>query len=219
MRRRAVVDLDVVLCGLSTAIDPEEPRTSDRIRDALLDATGALLAEQGVGGWSVEDVAGRAGVGRATVYRRFAGREELVTEAIRRDARRFFAAITESVASVPGLEDKVVAGFATGVGLARRSALGTLLARDPAAALALLSSVPLLTLATRALTERYEALVGPPTDPDWTARVEAVAEALIRLGLSFVVAPGPVGDDLQAAQRRMEAVVRPLLSGGSAPRP
>jgi AcrR family transcriptional regulator len=61
--------------------------TGGRPRDEALDGTilGAareLLAEQGYGAVTIEAVARRAGVGRPTVYRRWANRAELVFDAL-----------------------------------------------------------------------------------------------------------------------------------------
>jgi AcrR family transcriptional regulator len=49
---------------------------------AILDATRAVLAEEGWAGLSVEGVAARAGVAKTTVYRRFASRADLAVEAV-----------------------------------------------------------------------------------------------------------------------------------------
>jgi len=54
----------------------------ERSKAAILDATLALLAEAGVGGMTVDAVAARAGVGKATVYRHWGSRAELIVEAI-----------------------------------------------------------------------------------------------------------------------------------------
>ncbi|MFN8518325.1 MAG: TetR/AcrR family transcriptional regulator [Chloroflexota bacterium] len=53
---------------------------SERAHQAILDATADLLAESGFGGLRLEHVAARAGVGKATIYRRWASREELALE-------------------------------------------------------------------------------------------------------------------------------------------
>ena len=58
---------------------PQDPA----VTDALLAATRELLAERGVAGVSIAQIAERAGVGRPTVYRRYAGKTELVMAAIR----------------------------------------------------------------------------------------------------------------------------------------
>lgn len=54
---------------------------STRAHAAILDATLALLAEKGYERLTVEDVAAAAGVGKATIYRRWASKAPLVIAA------------------------------------------------------------------------------------------------------------------------------------------
>lgn len=54
----------------------------ERSKAAILDATLALLAEEGVGGLTVDAVAARAGVGKATVYRHWESRAKLIVDAV-----------------------------------------------------------------------------------------------------------------------------------------
>jgi AcrR family transcriptional regulator len=54
---------------------------SEEAHQAILDATLALLAEVGFSALTVEGVAQRAGVGKATIYRRWASKLPLVVEA------------------------------------------------------------------------------------------------------------------------------------------
>jgi AcrR family transcriptional regulator len=56
------------------------------VDEAILSATVELLGEVGYAGVTMEQVAARAGVGKASVYLRWAGKVALVTEAIRRRA-------------------------------------------------------------------------------------------------------------------------------------
>ena len=58
------------------------PRSEDRDR-AILDAALDLLVEQGFAGLSMEGIAARAGVGKATIYRRWKSKAEVVVEALR----------------------------------------------------------------------------------------------------------------------------------------
>ncbi|HEX6476494.1 MAG TPA: TetR/AcrR family transcriptional regulator [Acidimicrobiales bacterium] len=60
---------------------PGRPRSATAHR-AILDAVLALLAEEGFGRLSFEGVAARAGVGKATIYRRWRSKVALVIEAI-----------------------------------------------------------------------------------------------------------------------------------------
>jgi AcrR family transcriptional regulator len=71
-----------------TAIDttprtPGRPRSA-RVDEAIIEAVLDLLAEeQSVEALSIEAVAARAGVGKATIYRRWAGKEALLVDAVR----------------------------------------------------------------------------------------------------------------------------------------
>jgi AcrR family transcriptional regulator len=60
---------------------PGRPR-SERADRAILDAALDLFAESGAGGVCIEAVAARAGVGKATIYRRWPGKEDLLLDAL-----------------------------------------------------------------------------------------------------------------------------------------
>jgi AcrR family transcriptional regulator len=60
---------------------PGRPR-SERADRAIIDAALSLFAEEGPEGLCIERVAARAGVGKATIYRRWPGKEDLLLDAI-----------------------------------------------------------------------------------------------------------------------------------------
>jgi AcrR family transcriptional regulator len=60
---------------------PGRPR-SERADRAIIDAALSLFAEDGPAGLCIEKVAARAGVGKATIYRRWPGKEDLLLDAI-----------------------------------------------------------------------------------------------------------------------------------------
>jgi AcrR family transcriptional regulator len=60
---------------------PGRPR-SEQAEQAIIEATLDLFAEQGFDGVCVEAVAARAGVGKATIYRRWPNKEELLLAAL-----------------------------------------------------------------------------------------------------------------------------------------
>ena len=67
--------------------EPTTPRVIGRPRDeradkAILSATLELMAQSGFHDLRVDDVAGRAGVGKATIYRRYRSKDELITAAV-----------------------------------------------------------------------------------------------------------------------------------------
>ena len=66
---------------MSTPRLPGRPRDPEVDR-AILSATLRLLGEQGYAGMSVDAVAAAAGVGKTTIYRRFATKADLATAAV-----------------------------------------------------------------------------------------------------------------------------------------
>jgi AcrR family transcriptional regulator len=78
---------------------PRDPR----VDAAIVDATLQLLAEGGYTSLTMEAVAALAGVGKATLYRRYAGKEQLVIDAL--------ASMTEPAEVVQGasVRDELVA--------------------------------------------------------------------------------------------------------------
>ncbi|HEX3724075.1 MAG TPA: TetR/AcrR family transcriptional regulator [Nitrolancea sp.] len=68
----------------ASPINPKQPGRprSARARQAILDATLQLLVEEGFDRMSIEAVAARAGVGKATIYRRWSSKCELVAAAL-----------------------------------------------------------------------------------------------------------------------------------------
>ncbi|WP_405434058.1 TetR/AcrR family transcriptional regulator [Micromonospora sp. NBC_00617] len=72
---------------MSTADAPRSPGRPRSIRadEAIIEATLDLLAEGStVEALSIEAIATRAGVGKATIYRRWAGKDALLLDALRR---------------------------------------------------------------------------------------------------------------------------------------
>lgn len=215
-RRAAVLDVDAVLAEALAGHEADET-------DAMIDATSALLAQYGLRRWSMDDVAERAGLARATVYRRFESREKLVRVTLVRDARHFFAAISAAVAQAQTIEEKVLEGLVVGLELVSLSPVPRLLESDPGAAIALITSETILRAGRRALVESYETLIGTTVPAADRPEVEAVAEALLRLGLSMLMTPGMLtgaahdGGGREGMRRALAAVVGPLLSSRPEP--
>ncbi len=78
--RRAITANAAAAASATVTASAGRPR-SEEAHQAILDATLALLAEVGFSALTVEGVAGRAGVGKATIYRRWPSKLPLVVEA------------------------------------------------------------------------------------------------------------------------------------------
>ena len=94
---------------------------STRAHNAILDAAIALTREVGYDALSIEAVAARAGVGKATIYRRWESKELLITEAVGRITRRIPEPQTGS------LERDVVTLMRAAMAMYRDPATGALL--------------------------------------------------------------------------------------------
>src|ERR1044071_4042148 len=62
----------------------------DEVTTRLLDAAYDQFCRMGIRRSTMEDVARRAGVSRITAYRRFATKDALVAQVVRREFRRYF---------------------------------------------------------------------------------------------------------------------------------
>jgi len=83
---------------MSTPAAPSEPEfaerssarsRSERAHEAILDAAVALLAEREVAALTMDEIAARAGSSKATIYRRWSSKEELLTDALGRATGAF----------------------------------------------------------------------------------------------------------------------------------
>jgi AcrR family transcriptional regulator len=98
------------------------PRSEQADR-AILAAAADLLAERGLSGMSIEEVASRAGVGKATIYRRWASRGTLALDA--------FLAEFQSQQPLPdtgSLHDDLLAALRSWIRSVTRTSAGPVLA-------------------------------------------------------------------------------------------
>ncbi|HVA09131.1 MAG TPA: helix-turn-helix domain-containing protein [Acidimicrobiales bacterium] len=210
-RRRASLDFAPLLASVSLDLE------GDDLTDRALNAAADLLAEYGLRRWSMDDVADRAGVGRTSLYRKFAGRDELVHAVLAREVRDVFTKVTAIAARYDRLEDKVVEGALVALDAVDGSLVARLIQTDPATFLPFLTTEagPLLALA-RELLVSYAMELG--ADIDRRAAAE-FAELAARLGVSFIVTRDtvfPTGNRT-AARRSLHRVLGPILAPLTAP--
>lgn len=113
---------------LISAADEDIGELTTRILDAALEEFGSY----GLRRTNVDNVARRAGLARATVYRRFGSKKDLMNAVALREARRGMVAMVRAAEHRPTIEDRLVEGFVTGIALARANPLLTrLLSSEP----------------------------------------------------------------------------------------
>jgi AcrR family transcriptional regulator len=185
---------------LSEILDGPE---ADDIGVRILDAALTEYLAHGFRRTSVDDIARRAGIGRATVYRRFTTRDELVQAVLVRECRRFFADIADATRDLPTLADRLVEGFVVGLRSARRQPLlQRMLDSEPEASIPFLTTQggPAIAVMRAFLLRQYldsaEARAG-----NLATGAEEIAEILVRLCISLVLNPDsalPLQTDEQA---------------------
>jgi AcrR family transcriptional regulator len=189
-----------------------EPKSIDAVRERILDAATEEYLEFGIRRTTVEAVARRAGVGRMTLYRRFAGKEELTEAVVLRELRDFMDELDRLMAGDGPLADQMLETFVFTVLHARENRLlARLLSTDPEAAL------PYLTIDGRALIETAIAFTAahiraaPESHGMRAAEIRRIAEASTRLAHSMVLTPGGSADSPEALRAFARQALLPLL--------
>lgn len=191
---RIVAGPESPLAEMLHALDP-----SDASNERILDAALACFTDaREIKGVTMNAIADRAGLGVATVYRRFARKELLVQAVLLREARRMIDNVDAAVAPAQTLEDEVTEGFVAFVGeLGRRPVLAAVF-RNDSDALPMLTSggAPLLLLGRTflaGLIRRRQEI-----DGDRSLDAEIVADIYARLAHSLALTPEgaiPTTDD------------------------
>ena len=164
----------------------------DDITTRILGATLEQAELVGMRRITMEDVARRSGVGRATLYRRFPTKAALIDAVVLAEARRYFDGNAQACSHATTLEDRLVFGTVFTVTFLREHALlKKLLRTEPETILPSLTieAGPILDFAIdqSAAELRTEIYGVAAITPDQERHLRTVAELHTRLTLSFIV--------------------------------
>lgn len=191
---------------------PEGDKTYVKIMDAGLE----LFIEFGLRRTTMEDVATRAGVGRATAYRRFGDKDQLIHMVILREAKRELDQIEADLKPVEGGLNKLLESFVLAVTRAHAHPLWRrLLTSDTETILPFFTQriwqmMALFRLYLASMLDRVkeeEAIKDVST--------EFMAELMLRLMQSMLLSPEGVMNpsDEGSVREVAEQCLRPLLQG------
>ena len=196
---------------LDRATAPEEPAGTDPTRERILDAALDEAAAVGLQRMTVEDVVRRARLGRMTVYRRFARREDLVEALVVRECRRFLSAVADGIAGVDP-DEGVAAAFVAAMRFVREHPLMRRAATvDPGG---VVESVVANDAQLLRMGRGFIATQIRTADPSISARrAERVADVYARLFVTYVAFPptDPDPNDDKALWTFADAMLVPLL--------
>jgi AcrR family transcriptional regulator len=186
----------------------------DEYAERILEAARAQLVQFGMRRTSLDDIARAAGVGRATLFRRFPSRDALMLALASREAQRSIAAVDAQVTAIEDPEEFLAAGALAVIHeIARNELLQRLLVTDAEDMLPLLtaSGTHILTLGRVYMAGQLQRLIDQgglvAGDPD------VIAELLARLVLSLALNPDSVLplDDDEALSRLVRSTIAPLI--------
>lgn len=185
---------DTLLDRALASVEPEDESTR-RVLDGALEE----FLNLGIRRSTMNDIARRAKLGVATVYRRFPQKDDLVEAVLLREVRRFIAACDATIDHSTTAEGEVVEGFvAFVVGAREHPLLRRLLSTEPESVLPILTvdGGPVIALAREYLTQTIRRLQREGKLGDFTP--EPIAELFARLAHSLLLTPDgiiPAGDD------------------------
>ncbi|CRZ17114.1 TetR/AcrR family transcriptional regulator [Mycolicibacterium neworleansense] len=195
-------------------------RDPDPISTRILSATLEQAELVGIRRTTMEDVARRSGVGRATLYRRFPTKDALIDALVLSEARRYLEGSAAARAHAENLEDRLVYGTVFTVTFLRDHALlKKLLRTEPETIL------PSLTVDAGAIIDfatdysagqlRTDLYGDNETTPAQERHIRTVAELHTRLTLSFIVTPhtGIKLASLEDTRDYVRSYLLPMVTG------
>lgn len=196
---------------------------------ALLDAAVEQFVLTGVRRTSADDIARRAGVNRATLYRRLGTKDQIVSQAILQETSRVLARIQDAIGDVPppgtpGFDPAayVLTFFSVTIGEVKdNQLLQQLMVKDREDTLIGLTARAgeVIALSAELSADRIvklRAYVGTPPPKDGEVDdAPAVAQTLARLTQSLLLTPdGPPRLDTAARRKAyVDAVIVPMVLG------
>ncbi|MBF6186440.1 TetR/AcrR family transcriptional regulator [Nocardia farcinica] len=154
--------------------------------EKLLESALSAFLDFGIKRTSMGEIARRAGISPATLYRRFESKNELVEAVSVREAQRFVEYIDKRVQTVEGTENQLVEIFVAFItAIAGNELLRRLLRTEPDLILPRLTTEagPVLAVGRVYLAEKLRELADTDIDAD------LVAEIMARLALSLALTP------------------------------
>jgi AcrR family transcriptional regulator len=188
----------------------------DEYAERILQAAREELEAYGLRRTTLDDIAARAGVGRATLYRRFSSRDALLAALVARDAQQLIANVDAEMRVHETAQERLIAAFLAFLSQLRDHALlRRVVVSDPEVILPILTSPLTLALGRdyiAAQAEREQA-----EGAQLTADPQVIGEMLARFAHSLALTPDsvlPLGDE-EALRALARATLVPLVFGSA----
>ena len=193
------------------AVTPRTPRPPrEEVRTRILDAAARVVAERGLAGASLDQVAAAAGFTKGAVYSNFASKDELFLALLEAQSAARVTAVEESLQRTRDLPEALTA---VGRELTRTDPAGELLfvefwqraVRDPAVREAFVRSRRALRARIAAVVEAF--LRSRPEAATWDAQSLTVVLLALANGLALEELPDPGAVPADVVPRVLGALV------------
>lgn len=188
-------------------------RPSSEGRERFLDAAEACYLRFGLAKTTVEDVAQAAGVSRATVYRHFKNRDELVLAVVSREAARLAAEAELRLRRFDDVGSWLVEGMLFCLEEIPRRPLLAMLVVPEGVGLA-----SRLVLTSQQLLEIGADLLRPIFEPAREAgllqesvELEALMEWVLRILLSYLTVPSHLAQSKEKMRHLLQVMILPAV--------
>ena len=183
---------------------------SSSTRERVVAAALECLAAQGLRRTTVDDVASRAGISRATLYRAFpGGRDTILGEVVESERARLLAAIADAINGATDLGGALCEGLGTAASwLSNHAVLVRLMFDEPAVVLTHVEFEQMdetLAAASAAVSPHLTRFLAP-------AAASRAGEWVVRILISYLLFPAD-GTDLTVPAEVVALVERHVLPG------
>jgi AcrR family transcriptional regulator len=186
---------------------------ADAVDARIAAAALELLRTRGVAGTTMADVSRAAGIGRATLFRRFGSKDELFEHVIAAELQRFLGALAARFAEVTDPTERICETFAASLRLGAGVLLRAASIEQRAALVATLAegSPSSLDLARAFVAAHIRA--GQRAGHVRAGDPDTLADGMIRVVLGYLLVPGPTldPDDERSVRRIAVDVIAPMV--------
>jgi AcrR family transcriptional regulator len=191
------------------------PEPADEVVERILAAAEAEFERVGLKKAAMGRVAEAAGVGRATLYRRFPDKAALVNAVLQRHLAESLARVEALMAGIADPEERLVEGFAETLEVVRTDRLlQRVIETEPETVLPIATTEGALGIAVARdfLVDQLRQVSLPPE-----VDVEVAAEIAVRLVHSLMLTPSDrLGVDRASARELAERYLAPAMFRGPA---
>ncbi|MFI5718571.1 TetR/AcrR family transcriptional regulator [Nocardia sp. NPDC051750] len=195
-------------------------RAFDEVEETILDAALQRILQVGIRRSSLDDIARRSGLNRVTIYRRFAGKDNLVDAVLAREIQRVLVEATAIATTTRGVDAQIEETVLYILRLTRTHPLVTQLievAPEEALSFYTVRGEELVSQGIKFIVSILDAAQERGEIARYDTR--PVAELVARFAHSLMLTPTAGADfgDEKSARAFVRAAILPLMQHGLAP--